>query len=67
MMFLGNAMKRISIKEASKRLGVAEQGVRMMVQLEKIPGAFCYGSKNRRTYFITDEQVDKIMKGESHK
>ena len=45
-------------------LNVGEQAVRMMVQLGKIPGAFCYGSKNHRTYILTDEQIKKLMKGE---
>lgn len=56
-------MKRITIKEAARTLNVGEQQVRMMVQLGKIPGAFCYGPKNRRTYIITDEQVANLMKG----
>lgn len=56
-------MKRITVEEAARRMGVAVQGVRMMIQLEKIPGAFCYGSKHRRTYYITDEQVKNLMEG----
>lgn len=56
-------MERITVEEAARRMGVAVQGVRMMIQLEKIPGAFCYGSKHRRTYYITDEQVKKLMEG----
>jgi len=57
-------MKRITTKEAAQMLNVGEQAVRMMIQLGKIPGAFCYGSKNHRTYILTDEQIKKIMKGE---
>lgn len=56
-------MKRITIKEAARMMNVGEQQIRMMVQLEKIPGAFCYGPKARRTYIITDEQVNNLMKG----
>lgn len=58
-------MKRITIKEAAHMMNVGEQQIRMMVQLEKIPGAFCYGPKARRTYIITDEQVTNLMKGVS--
>lgn len=58
-------MKRISIREAARMLNVGEQAVRMMVQLDKIPGAICYGSKNHRTYILTDEQIKNLMKGES--
>lgn len=58
-------MKRISIREAARMMNVGEQQIRMMVQLEKIPGAFCYGPKARRTYIITDEQVNNLMKGRS--
>lgn len=57
-------MKRITTKEAARMMNVGEQAVRMMVQLEKIPGAICYGPKHHRTYIITDEQIKKLMKGE---
>ena len=57
-------MRRITTKEAARMLNVGEQQLRMMVQLEKIPGAICYGPKHRRTYYITDEQIEKFMKGE---
>ena len=46
-------------------MNVGEQQIRIMVQLEKIPGAFCYGPKGRRTYIITDEQITNLMKGVS--
>lgn len=59
-------MKRITTKEAARMLDVGEQGVRMMIQSGKIPGAFCYGPKSHRTYIITDEQVKNVMKGVSH-
>lgn len=58
-----NNMKRITPKEAAQMMQCGEQQVRMMVQLGKIPGAFCYGPKERRTYIITDEQIKKLMKG----
>ena len=44
-------------------MGVSEQQIRIMIQLEKIPGAFCHGPKCRRTYYITDEHVTNLMKG----
>jgi len=56
-------MKKISIKEAAQLLGVCEQQVRVMVQRNKIPGATCHGPKCRKTYYITDEQVTRFMKG----
>lgn len=58
-------MKRISIREAARMMSVGQQQIRMMVQLGKIPGAFCYGPKERRTYIITDEQITNLMKGRS--
>lgn len=58
-------MKRITTKEAARMLNVGEQAIRMMVQLDKIPGAICYGSKARRTYIITDEQITNLMKGDT--
>jgi len=57
-------MKRITTKQAAQMMGISEQGLRMMIQLGRIPGASCGGSKARRSYYITDEQVQKIMKGE---
>ena len=56
-------MKRITTKQAAQMMNVSEQQVRIMVQLEKIPGAFCHGPKHRRTYYITDEQITNLMKG----
>ena len=44
-------------------MGKSEQYVRVAVQLGKIPGAFVTGSKARRGYFITDVQVQNLMKG----
>lgn len=56
-------MKRITPKEAARMMNCGEQQIRMMVQIGKIPGAFCTGEKPRRTYYIYDEQVKKLMKG----
>jgi len=56
-------MKRITIKETAAMMNIGEQQARIMVQRGLIPGAFCSGSKARRTYFITDTQVERVMKG----
>lgn len=56
-------MKRITTKEAARMMSISEQAVRMMIQLGRIPGASYGGSKTRRSYFITDEQVTNLMKG----
>lgn len=56
-------MKRITTKEAARMLQMSVQGVRMMIQIGRIPGASCGGTKARRSYFITDEQVANLMKG----
>lgn len=57
-------MKRITPKQAAQMMKCGEQQIRMLVQLGKIPGAFCTGSKQRRTYYIYDEQITNLMKGE---
>ena len=56
----------ITIREASKMMQKPEQYVRCAVYAGKIPGAFYLEGKNgkRGTYFITDAQVEKMMKGE---
>lgn len=56
-------MERITPKEAARMMQCGEQQVRMMVQLGKIPGAFCTGPKYRRTYYIYDEQIKKLKEG----
>lgn len=56
-------MKRITIKEMATMMNIGEQQARIMVQRGLIPGAFCSGSKARKTYFITDTQVERVMKG----
>lgn len=58
-------MRRITTKQAAQMLNVGEQAIRMMIQLNKIPGAICYGPKTRRTYILTDEQIKNFMKGEA--
>ena len=58
-------MKKISIAQAAEMMGVCEQQVRVMIQRDKIPGASCHGPKCRRTYYITDEHVTRMMKGVS--
>ena len=54
---------RLTIKQAAGIMNVGEQQLRIMIQRGKIPGAFCSGSKARRSYFITDTQVERVMKG----
>ena len=56
-------MRRITTKEAARMMQISEQGVRMMIQLGRIPGASCGGSRARRSYFVTDEQIANLMKG----
>ena len=57
-------MRRITPKEAAQMMQCGEQQIRIMCQLGKIPGAFCTGPKCRRTYYIYDEQIKNLMKGE---
>lgn len=56
-------MARITVKEAARRMQCGEQQVRMLCQLNKIPGAFCTGPKGRRTYYIYDNQIENLQKG----
>ena len=56
-------MKKLSIKEAAQLMQTSEQAVRMMIQLGRIAGATCYGSKKHRTYYITDEQIFNMTQG----
>jgi len=60
-----NETERITPKEAARMMQCGEQQVRMMCQLGKIPGAFCTGSKSRRTYYIYRGQIKKLMEGEA--
>ena len=59
-------MRPISIKEASQMMQKPEQFVRVSIFAGKIPGAYYLEGKNgkRGTYYITDEQVTNMMKGE---
>jgi excisionase family DNA binding protein len=56
-------MKKITTKEAARMMQISEQAVRMMIRIGRIPGASCGGTKLRRSYYITDEQVANLMKG----
>jgi hypothetical protein len=56
-------MKRLTIKEAARLMQTSEQAVRIMIQLNRISGATCYGSNKHRTYYITDEQIYNMTQG----
>ena len=56
-------MRKITINEAAQMMQCSSQQVRMMIQLDKIPGATCYGPKHRRTYYVTDVMIQKFMEG----
>lgn len=56
-------MKRITVKRAAEMMNVGVQQVRVMVQNGRIPGASYGGSKTRKSYFITDTQIENLMKG----
>ena len=56
-------MRRLTIKEAAQMLQASEQEVRMLIQLGRIPGAFCTGKNPRRTYYIYREQIENLTKG----
>ena len=45
-------------------MDMKEQQVRIAIQRGKIPGAFVLGSKARKTYYIFEEQIINLMKGE---
>ena len=59
-------MRRITIKEASSMMQVPEQYLRVSINAGKIPGAFYLEGKGgkRGTYYVTDEQIKNLMKGE---
>lgn len=58
--------KPISIKEASIMMQMPEQFVRVSIAAGKIPGAFYLEGKGgkRGKYYITNTQIEKMMKGE---
>ena len=56
-------MKALTIKEAAPLLQTSPQGVRELIKNNKIPGACCWGSDKHLTYYITDEQINRFMKG----
>lgn len=58
-------MNTMTIKEASKALGMAEQTLRMALQTKQVPylGIAIKGEK-RWTYSISRAAVEKLMRGE---
>ena len=57
---------RITVKQAAKRLECQERIVQGMVRAGYF-GAYIRGAGNQRgTYYMTDEQVDRVKKGESN-
>lgn len=53
-------MRRLSIKEAAQILQTSEQEVRMLITLNRIPGATYTGEGQRKTYYIYDTQIDNF-------
>lgn len=58
-------MRKLTINEAAKMLGVCPQQVRVMIQNKQICGASYHVARSRKTYYITDEHINKFMKGGS--
>ena len=55
----------MTIKEASKALGVAEQTLRVALQTNQVPYlGFAIKGKKQWTYTISRAAVEKLMKGE---
>lgn len=56
---------RLTIEQAAERWEITKQGARMLIQHGRIPGACVVNdSEQRRTYYITEEQIDRFKKGE---
>ena len=53
-------MTRLTIKQAAQRLQASEQEVRMLITLNRIPGATYTGEGKRKTYYIYDTQIDSF-------
>ena len=53
-------MPRLTIKQAAQRLQASEQEVRMLITLNRIPGATYTGEGKRKTYYIYDTQIDSF-------
>ena len=53
-------MRRLTVKEAAQMLQASEQEVRMLIQLQRIPGATYTGEGQRKTYYIYDTQIESF-------
>ena len=53
-------MKRLTIKQAAQILQASEQEVRMLITLNRIPGATWTGEGQRKTYYIYDTQIENF-------
>lgn len=53
---------RITVKEASKRLGVSEQFIRIGLQQNRLPIGTAVKMSSVWTYYITAEQVENYIK-----
>lgn len=58
-------MTKLSIKEASTRMGVSPMMLRLMIQNNKLPQdvAFCIKNKGRYYYYINKDKFEKYLKG----
>lgn len=58
-------MNTMTIKEASKALGIAEQTLRIGLQTEQVPYlGFAIKGEKQWTYTISRAAVEKLLRGE---
>lgn len=55
---------RITIKEASKALGIHEDSVRYLMKKGKLPIGIVRTSKKRNTYYVYREMLERFLKVE---
>ena len=57
---------RLSVAEASRRLGIPAQAVRVLMQRGKLPIGEVAENEGRCTYYIISERLERYMKGGGH-
>ena len=57
-----NNLKRITVAEAAKRLGIPEQAVRTGVDQGVLPIGYATG-KRKKTYYIFEDFLERYVNG----
>ena len=56
-------MKRVSVEDASKQIGIPVNGIRVMVRRGLLPIGLAFNGGKRTTFYLYQELIDEYLEG----